>query len=811
MTHALFSLLAMNVKVPLLLATLVHEGPFVIDTHTVEESLYLIPLLPMLGALINGVLGKVMSKGSVTLVACGSIACAFVLSLMCFLCVFPEMREGGVNVLFQNLYTWFSTKEPSGGIGITVDLAYAVDRLSSILLLIITGVGFLIHTYSVSYMSEDPGYARYFAYLNLFVGMMLTLVMGANLVVMFVGWEGVGLASYLLIGFWYDDDQKAFAGRKAFIVNRIGDFGFLLGIFTLLATLGTVDLFHREHVREQEAIYTPLQNKVHELDNPIALGTDLKALSESRDPRVAGLRGTPVVQSRMAAQRSGLPETNAEGETVPEKIWVVSGPFGFTPARTQPAVGNEPPKTTPAKTGWTYGGVLTLAALLLFLGACGKSAQLPLYVWLPDAMAGPTPVSALIHAATMVTAGVYMICRMSFLYSEAPVAMLVVAIVGALTALFAAIIGTAQDDIKKVLAYSTVSQLGFMVLGAGVGAYWAASLHLFTHAFFKACLFLGAGSVMHGMQNETNIWKMGGLRKDMPVTAWTFLIATITISGVVPLSGFFSKDAILDLAEHSHLPGGHATAMALYLIGTAAATLTSFYMFRAYFLTFEGERRTMKDHHAHESPLMNFSLVILAAMSVIALVWGIPYLSVQEKIGTESVTSHFTLWQEYLAPEFEPAMRVLAQRSGVEAEPVPWAAWAIAWVVALGGAGFAYWKYMMHPIKQTDLASERPASNAVVELVRHKFYVDEFYNATIVRGVKGLAYGLWRFVDSLLIDTVLVRGVGFVSTGIAELGRNFQNGRAQSYAVVMAISLAVLLFATPIHQAWSSFLHYLGL
>ncbi|HUJ26225.1 MAG TPA: NADH-quinone oxidoreductase subunit L, partial [Myxococcales bacterium] len=484
--------------------------------------LHLIPLLPLVGASINGIFGRWLPRGAVMAVACASVFISLLLGGFAFVQLSPETQQ------FHELaWNWFSAGT------LHVDMAFSFDRLSGAMTLVVTGVGLLIHFYSGGYMEEDPGFARYFAYLNLFIAAMLTLVLGDNLVAMFVGWEGVGLCSYLLIGFWFTDEEKAYAGRKAFVVNRIGDFGFLIGIFVIFNQLGSVTF------AQINAAEWPLH-------------------------------------------------------------------------------------------------VASWAAGLLFLGAVGKSAQLPLYVWLPDAMAGPTPVSALIHAATMVTAGVYMVARLSHLYVAAPGIMAVVAIVGVLTALWAALIGTSQNDIKKVLAYSTVSQLGFMFIGVGVGAFFAGTMHLVTHAFFKACLFLCSGAVIHGLHGEQDMTRMGGLRKHMRSTRWTFLIATIAITGILPISGFFSKDEILGQAFHTHAfggelrwwPGGPHMAqlgIVVYVVGSLAAFLTSFYMWRCYFLTFSGEYRGPEEVHPHESPpVMTTPLWILAILSIVALVLGLP-------------------------------------------------------------------------------------------------------------------------------------------------------------------------------------------
>src|SRR3989475_11661183 len=505
--------------------------------------LYLIPLLPLAGAAVNGLVGRWLPKAWLYAVALLVVLLSFCIGLFAWSQV--AHLPGETAQLRQIVGTWFSVGS------LRVDLGLTFDRLSGTLVLVVTGVGFLIHLYSVGYMDEDPAYWRYFAYLNLFVSMMLLLVLADNLVAMFVGWEGVGLCSYLLIGFWYDDETKAYAGRKAFIVNRIGDFGFLIGIFILFNQVGTVG------IAQINSAVLPL-------------------------------------------------------------------------------------------------GVASIAALCLFIGATGKSAQLPLYIWLPDAMAGPTPVSALIHAATMVTAGVYMVARLSHLYVSAPGVMATVAVVGVRTALWSALIATSQNDIKKVLAYSTVSQLGYMFVGVGVGAFFAGTQHLITHAFFKACLFLGAGAVIHGLHGEQDMQRMGGLRSYMPSTRPTFLIATIAITGIAPFSGFFSKDEILAQALHTKAfsfltltpkSDVHLTWLgpAIYLVGSFTAFLTSFYMWRCYFLTFSGEYRGPESVHPHESPpVMTIPLWILAGLSVVGLLLALPPSWVQGTAFERWTWEHFT-------------------------------------------------------------------------------------------------------------------------------------------------------------------------
>jgi NADH-quinone oxidoreductase subunit L len=648
--------------------------------------LHLIPLLPLAGAAFCGLVGRWVPKSWVSAVALSAVLLSFLVGVTAF----REIAggEGGALQIHQLVYSWFSVGR------LSVDLGLTLDRLSGTLVLVITGVGFLIHLYSVGYMDEDPGYWRYFAYLNLFVAAMLLLVLGDNLVAMFVGWEGVGLCSYLLVGFWFEDDAKAYAGRKAFVVNRIGDFGFLIGVFVLFQATGTVSF--------------------------------------------ASLSGI------------GLPLATASA-----------------------------------------------AAALLFVGATGKSAQLPLYIWLPDAMAGPTPVSALIHAATMVTAGVYMVARLSFLYVQAPGVLALIAVVGTLTALWAALIATSQHDIKKVLAYSTVSQLGYMFLGVGTGAFFAGTEHLLTHAFFKACLFLGSGAVIHGLHGEQDMRRMGGLKRHMPHTARTFLIATIAITGTLPLSGFFSKDEILGQALRTSafsyltlMPGGGLTLTflgpLLWAVGTFTALLTSFYMWRCYYLTFEGDYRGPADVHPHESPwAMTLPLWILAFLSIVAAVIVLPP-ELAHTLHLESVTwKHFT----------EGLFRL--PRGGAPREFAYFpeiAAYAVALAVALLG-----WRVAARYFKagaQGEARAEAVAArfSRLRRALENKLYVDEIYERFIVRPLWAFARGLWRIVDAWIIDGLLVNGTGKAVAATGAWARNFQNGNVQRYAAVTAVGIALLVF-----------------
>ena len=632
---------------------------------TPVQFLWLIPVLPALGVLFNLFIGPRSGRGTVNFVSPAVVGAAF--AIACYTCArVLGLPHGGA--LEQDVYPWITAGM------LQVHVAFRIDALSAVMILIVTGVGFLIHVYSTGYMHEDEGYARFFAYLNLFTFAMLLLVMADNLPLMFVGWEGVGVCSYLLIGFWFDKEANASAGMKAFVVNRIGDAGFLLGIFLIFWHLG---------------------------DGPHTL------------------RFTEI-----AAHATAIPL-----ETV------------------------------------------TVITLLLFVGATGKSAQLPLYVWLPDAMAGPTPVSALIHAATMVTAGVYMIARLNFLYILSPTAMAVVATVGALTALFAATIGLMQNDIKKVLAYSTISQLGYMFLGVGVGAFGDGIFHLMTHAFFKGLLFLGAGSVIHGVSGEQDMQKMGGLRAYMPITFWTFLSATLAISGLPPFAGFFSKDAILGAAFGS--PYG---SWWLWALGLIAAGLTSFYMFRLLFLTFFGDCRVDEHakHHLHESPAsMTMPLIVLGILSLIGGWIGLP---------------EQWLWGdrfgEFLAPIFSGAHAASHLSTATES-----ALMGASVLVAAIGFGVAYLFYLVQPGLPMLLAWK---AQGAYNLIFNKYYVDELYDVLVVRPTVVLSNLLWRAVDAEVIDG-MVNGTASMVGANSSLWRRLQTGNVQHYALSMLLGAMAIL------------------
>jgi NADH-quinone oxidoreductase subunit L len=647
------------------------------------NNLWIILALPLLGAAINGLLGKNFSKPVVNSVGIGSVALSF-LSVAEMVREFAQLSAGQIPWV-KNYFTWITVSQ------FKVDFALQVDQLTIVMLFVVTFVSLLVHIYSTGYMEHEEGYYRFFSYLNLFVFFMLTLVLAANVVLMFVGWEGVGLCSYLLVGFWFLKQSAISAGKKAFITTRIGDFGFTVGILLLFWTFKSVDF---------------------------------RAIFEQA--------------------------TNMQ-------------PEAFAPA-----------------------GVLTIICLLLFTGAIGKSAQLPLYVWLPDAMEGPTPVSALIHAATMVTAGVYMVARMNPLFSRAPFALFVVALVGALTAFYAATIGLMQTDIKKVLAYSTVSQLGYMFLGLGVGSYAAGVFHLMTHAFFKGLLFLAAGSVIHAMGGDQEMPHMGGLRSKIPITFWTMLIATFAITGIPGFAGFFSKDEILDAAR-----SGPQANIWLWLLGLSGAGLTSFYMFRLIFLTFFGKPR-YDEHkvHVHESPKsMTVPLILLAVLSTIGGWVAAPHL-----IGGPDLFRNF----------LDPVFRAYAPASAITNEGAAEASesagitllhaltgWPV--IIALLGLLVAWWFYIKQPDMPKKLAQSLRGPYA---LILHKYYVDELYNAAIVQPLLWISTNiLWHAVDEGVIDGT-VNGAARVARESGAQLREIQTGNARTYAswvVIGAVGVTLLM------------------
>ncbi len=623
----------------------------------------LIPGLPFLGFLLNGLLNKRLSSTVAGALGTLTVLGSFLLSVFLF-----------VNFKYQytvSLFDWISVGS------LQIPFSYQIDQLSLLMLLLITGVGTLIHLYSIGYMHHDENVGKFFSFLNLFVFSMLILVLGANFVILFIGWEGVGLCSYLLIGFWNKNTSYNNAAKKAFIINRIGDLGFLLGIFLIYLTFNSV-------------------------------------------------------QYGEVFQKASL------------------GEFG------------------------THGvEICTVITLLLFVGAMGKSAQLPLYTWLPDAMAGPTPVSALIHAATMVTAGIYLVLRSNVLFTLAPQTLEVVGIIGLATALFAATIGLAQNDIKKVLAYSTVSQLGYMFLALGVMGYTSSFFHVLTHAFFKALLFLGAGSVIHAMSNEQDMRRMGGLRKALPITFLTMLIGCLAISGIPPFAGFFSKDEILShVYEHSKV---------MWVIGVFTSFLTAFYMFRLLFLTFFGEFRGTEEqrHHLHESPAsMTLPLIVLAVLSAVGGFMGAPMF----------VGKHYLA--DYLAPIFTYSKQILPAAFTAEPEhATELMLMGISVLVAVVGIGLAYVLYVARAQRPAEDEAHRSAPES---LVYHKYYVDELYNSLFVKPVMALSTGLYKFVENGVIDPI-ANGVGRVTLAGGRLLRNVQTGSVETYLILMVLGIVLIL------------------
>jgi NADH-quinone oxidoreductase subunit L len=645
--------------------------------------IYLTVLLPLIGFLFNGLFGsKIKNEKVIGIIGSSTVGISFLITLFAFFETLGLPVENRSNTV--ELFTWLQVA------GLNIKFAYLVDQLSLTMSLIVTGVGFLIHVYSIGYMHGDKSFWRFFAYLNLFIFAMMNLVLGDNFVVLFLGWEGVGLCSYLLIGFWYDrkfeKGTTSEAAKKAFVVNRIGDFGFLLGMFLIYYTFDTLNF-----------------NEVFK-----------KAAS------------FPVSEA-------------------------------------------------------TFG----LIAIFLFIGATGKSAQIPLFVWLPDAMAGPTPVSALIHAATMVTAGVYMVSRASVIFASAPTVMMIVAVIGLITALMAATIGLVQNDIKKVLAYSTISQLGYMFLAAGVGAFSASIFHVMTHAFFKALLFLGAGSVIHGMHNEQNIQKYGGLKKYMPRTYATFLVATLAIAGIPGLSGFFSKDEIL---WYSFANGG----IVFWIVGVLTAMMTAFYMFRLLSLTFYGKERFSTkggtgldvDHHhlhPHESPyVMTVPLMILAFLSIVGGYIGIPEIFSGE---------HGNQFHNWLEPIYAPAMEKI-QMFGSHTHLEEILLMVISVALALCAIYFALKIYLKKPSIAENISKK---FKGFYNLLLNKYFVDEIYEAVVVKPIqKGSEKILWKFTDNLIIDGA-VNGVAKLVDTCSGYIRKIQNGIAQFYAIIMMLGIAIVL------------------
>ena len=666
-------------------------------TGAPSMHLWLIPLLPFAGFLLNGLLGRRLPNPIVSMIALLATGAPFVLVLN---------AAAHFSSLTMPYVERFAPWIQAGSFH--ADFAFSLDQLTLIMLLVVTGVGFLIHIYSIGYMAHEEGFWRFFAYLNLFMFFMLTLVLAENFLLVFVGWEGVGLASYLLIGFYFAKNSAANAGKKAFVVNRIGDFGFLLAMFLTIAHFGTLDF--------------------HEVFSQIAQQPEL------------------------------------------------------------------------------HGGFLTAIALCLVLGATGKSAQIPLYVWLPDAMEGPTPVSALIHAATMVTAGVYMVSRCHAIFDRSPLALSVVAIIGAATAFFAATVGMVQTDIKRVLAYSTISQLGYMFLACGVAAYSAGVFHLLTHAFFKALLFLAAGSVIHALNGEQDMREMGGLRKKIPITFLTMTAGVVAIAGIPPFAGFVSKDEILYKTFSS--PG---IGPILWLVGLITAFLTSFYMFRLYFLTFFGERRSSHtgshtpehghgadeihtSHGVHESPgIMLFPLVVLAILSVIGGWVGWPAaLGGGDWFGhfLDPVFSaqHLSFEQVTVALNNGSAAAAAAAPDGSKSTELILA--AVSTVVALFGWFFAYLFYISKPELPGKLAKQ---FSGIYGLLDHKYWVDEIYNALIVRPLNVFArIGLWWTVDRGLVDGASYAAAGG-AVGLGALARRLQSGNIRSYAGWLAGGAAAIL------------------
>lgn len=637
------------------------------------EYYLLIPFLPLASSLINIIFGRTIIKDKAHWIAVPAVAAAWVVAVLTLI----DVMSG--KVLNKDLYTWVISGD------FRVSVGFLIDPLTAIMLIVVTTCSTLIHIYSIGYMHGDSGYYRFFSYLSLFTFCMLMLVMANNFLQLYFGWEGVGLCSYFLIGYYFDKKSASDAGKKAFIVNRFGDFGFGLGIFMIFLNFGTI-------------YYEP----------------------------VFGMAGGLAAKS-----------VNFLGFDV---------------------------------------HLMTLIALLLFCGSIGKSAQMPLHVWLPDAMEGPTPVSALIHAATMVTAGVFLVARCNAIFSLSEIALTVVALVGAVTSLFAATIGLVQNDIKRIIAYSTVSQLGYMFLACGVGAYTAGIFHLYTHAFFKALLFLCAGSVMHAMSGELDLQKMGGLKKYMPITYWTMLIASLSIAGIPGLAGFFSKDEILWLAYSSPNPVGKV----VWAIGTLVAFLTAFYSFRLIFLTFHGKFRGTheQEHHLHESPASMTVPLMVLCIGAVASGWvGIPAL-LGEHVGVHNWIT------EFMKP-------VLGHPEGHGTHAEEWAVMAISVVAGFSGIGLAYYVFMLRPGMADNWVSE---FRTVHRVLFNKYYIDEIYSFLIVRPTIWLAKNVLIGITDARVIEAIINGVPNAIGGVSRGLRKIQTGMLHHYATIMAMgALAVVV------------------
>ncbi len=633
------------------------------------ELVWLIPIFPLIGFLINGLFGRRFSEKTIGWIGAGSVGASFVVAVLIFLELLN--MAPGTRSIQKIVYSWIWSGD------LNVPIGFLVDPLSIVMIMVVSGVGCIIHIYSIGYMHGEIGFRRYFSYLNLFVFNMLILVSANNFLLMFVGWEGVGLCSYLLIGYYYEKKSASDAGKKAFVVNRIGDFGFLIGMFLIFTVFGTfnfVDVF------------------------------------------------------------AAAPERLTQG-----------------------------------------GSLVTLITLLLFVGATGKSAQIPLYTWLPDAMEGPTPVSALIHAATMVTAGVYMVSRCSVMFAMAPVSLTVVAIIGGLTALFAATIGITQFDIKRVLAYSTISQLGYMFMACGVGAFSTGIFHLMTHAFFKALLFMAAGSVMHAMSGELDMRKMGNLRKKLPYTHWTYLFGTLAIAGIFPFAGFFSKDEILYYALQKN--------MVFWIMGAVAAVMTSFYMFRSVFMTFYGKSRVEPDvaHHLHESPpLMTVPLMILAFLSLVGGFVGIPIIEGAQRFGT------------FLGPVFAPANAIIehgAHHAGHHNVTAELVLMGVSLGIAILGLLLARYMYITSPETPGRIVER---FSGLHRLVFNKYWIDELYDFLFVNSIVEFSRFLWKKFDEAVIDGA-VNGVAAVVRTFGSVLRLLQTGLVKDYALSVLVGAMVVI------------------
>jgi proton-translocating NADH-quinone oxidoreductase chain L len=764
-----------------------------------NNYLFLIPLIPLVAFAINGIFGSYLSRGVIHFIGVFSVFLSFCIAVLALYRIAFDPVYAGQVMIFSGTMPWISSDS------LYIPWGLFVDQLSAVMIMIVTGVGFLIHLYSIGYMQGDPGVHKFFAYMNLFTASMLVLVMADNLILMFLGWEGVGLCSYLLIAFWYENKEFAAAGKKAFIFNRIGDAGFILGGILLFWTFGTLSFIsydtHTKHIKglpealesattyiTEEGSLKPVYDKVSGLpqDRVVPLVYTIPERIDSIDYEVYIENFTTPPQQELLETYYHRDEHShtyqlshsIDEQSIAEIYTLLSSIQAYTKVKDEWVLRTEPVEAhldLPSRfLGIPFAVVMLIVTLLLFLGATGKSAQIPLYTWLPDAMAGPTPVSALIHAATMVTAGVYMIGRLFYLFELAVDARLIIVLVGGITSVLAGMIAVSQNDIKKILAYSTISQLGYMFMAMAAGVYALGIFHVTTHAFFKALLFLGAGSVILAMHHEQDITKMGGLARKIPITFVTFMIGALALTGIAPFAGFFSKDQILEGVFFEYHP-------LIWGLGILSAVFTAMYTWRLMGMTFFGQRAITEDGPAHQhtiresSKTILFVLVVLAGLSLVGGFMGLPAVFAEH--------NHFA---EFLAP----VLGLLPHPADAGVIPI------VLMLVSLGvamGFGLLFWLVYRNRDTLSGRWVDSSVGRVLYQLSYHKFYVDEVYHLIITRPFEFLSGVFWKVVDQFILQRVLLDGVGFVVKKIGNGFRTLQVGNVNGYAMILVLGVLAIL------------------